>query len=193
MSVIHFIYGNNLKSKYWKSFLSLNPHVLQFEEIIQEISQDEPDWGIVCKLIVEIFEDLNLFITSLYCVEITKFCIALDVYASDEIAWELPEIIRDFLMGDSASLYLYPSRYGADLPVELFDKSKVLVEYFKPASDYRSRREMIFELAEKKMSVKSISEALCIKENLVEKSMILSGHIKGRTPPHLLWHRDEYV
>ncbi|MBC8223498.1 hypothetical protein H8E65_02845 [Candidatus Bathyarchaeota archaeon] len=182
-----------MKSEYWEKFLSHNRHVLQFEEIILELLKDEPDWGIVCKLLMEIFEDLNQFITSLYCVEISKFGIALVVYADDEASWELPEVIRDFLVFDLAMLYLFPSRYAAELPMELLVSSRELVETYKPDINYPSRREMIFELAEKKMSVKSISDELGINENLVEKSMILSEHIKGKTPSHTLWSRDEYV
>ena len=173
--------------------MSHNRHVLQFEEIILELLKDEPDWGIVCKLLMEIFEDLNQFITSLYCVEISKFGIALDVYADDEATWELPEVIRDFLVFDSAMLYLFPSRYAAELPMKLLESSRELVETYKPETNYRSRREMIFELAEKKRSVKSISDELGINENLIEKMMILSEHIKGKTPSHALWSRNEYV
>jgi len=182
-----------MNSEYWHTFLKLHPHILQFKEIIEELQNEEPDWGIICNLFLEMFEDLNKFIIALYCVEITKFVVALEVYASDFAPWEMPDEICDFIIDDPLMLYLYPAGMTKGLPEKLIQQSKVLTEKFKSEKKFRSNRDSILELLKNEYSLNYISDKLRISKHLVEKTMILEGYLSGRTPTHRLWSREEHT
>ena len=147
--------------------------VLQIDELAEELMKDNPDWGMVCGLFVEMFEDLNSRITAIDCVEISKFF--WNIIADFDSYIELPNGIHD-LVGDAATLYLYPSRFCEATPEKLLKEARKLAAQYRPSTPRKSRRKRIIEMYEAGKPIASIAEELEVQRNLVEKTLILAGH-----------------
>ena len=171
-----------------KAHLPTSKNILQINELSAVLLGNNIDWGVVCKLFTEMFDDLVTQVTSLYCVEISKFALCC-LNADFEEYLEFPSDIYN-LIDDALGLYLYPADFAPITPKKLLEKTQEISKKYKISYPYKTRKEQIIEMYSDGISVADIALKLMISEDLVKKTLILNGYkIEGLSnKPALQWH-----
>lgn len=149
-------------------------NIIQINELINEMKIKNIDWGIIIKLLTEMFYDLMLQVTSLYCVEISKFAL---FFMMKDVADICPIDIYD-LIDDALILYQYPANFCPVSPESLYIKAKKISSNYMTRTTYRSKKDIILEMHNSN-NILNIADIVKTSEKLVKKTIFLYENKKS--------------
>lgn len=164
-------------------------NILQINELIAVVNDKHVDSGKFCKLFVEMFEDLLLCPTALYCVEISRFCYAL---SGDEFEEKVQGIgFHDLtsLVSDGEGIYIYPQTFWPFHPEKVLEKAKEVSKKYPIPEGWKTLSEKIIDLKSHGEDAKSISRKLNLNPEFVEKAFVLHNIRKVGYPGDYLQSR----